>query len=580
MKLSTSYILHRSYWLHYISLIITVLTIVVSSCSDHVGDDCEYLTALDSLIEQEETIDREKLFKIAKLVNKRQNTTSETDRYLVNSLLFDEFSTYKVDSAMKYINENIDISRRAGNLDWEVTCKIAKAELLTGAGLLTQANQLMESIDRTSLPHGLAVKYYGQLIYLYSHLGNFTGGKINDYYIRERAYKDSMMAIINPDHPEYLWYKGWDVLGTDKDNSEVIEALRGKLEKSGFSARQDAKDAYILAKLYEEEDDSENYRKYMALSGIADVRTANAEIASLEELAKIMFDQGDIDRAYAYINYSLDKAISYPNRVRAYGITTTLEEINNAYQERNHLQQRRTRQSLIAVGLLAVILVAAISFIFVQNSRLKRQRLTLDNANKDLNNKVDELSETHRQLNEANRQLTRLNDSLKAANYELNEANYVKEEYIGYVFTLCSNYIGKLEEQKRRIHIKVMAKQYKDIADETADFDMKSELKEFYQSFDSIFLHIYPNFVSDFNALLQPDKRIALKEGELLNTELRIYALVRLGITDSVKIAEFLHCSPQTVYNNRFKVRNKAIISKKEFADCIRTLGTYQKNTF
>ena len=106
---------------------------------------------------------------------------------------------------------------------------------------------------------------------------------------------------------------------------------------------------------------------------------------------------------------------------------------------------------------------------------------------------------------------------------------------------------------------------------------MKDELREFYRSFDTVFLHIYPDFVNDFNSLLQDDKRIVPKEGELLNTELRIYALVRLGITDSVKIADFLHCSAQTVYNNRFKVRNKAIIDKKDFAEAVRTLGKFEK---
>ena len=102
---------------------------------------------------------------------------------------------------------------------------------------------------------------------------------------------------------------------------------------------------------------------------------------------------------------------------------------------------------------------------------------------------------------------------------------------------------------------------------------MRDELKDFYRSFDSIFLHIYPDFINDFNSLLQPDKRITPKEGELLNTDLRIYALVRLGITDSIKIAEFLHCSPQTVYNNRFKVRTHALVPKKDFAEAVRTLG-------
>ena len=145
-------------------------------------------------------------------------------------------------------------------------------------------------------------------------------------------------------------------------------------------------------------------------------------------------------------------------------------------------------------------------------------------------------------------------------------------------FTICSNYIGKLEELKKNIHLKVVTKKYKEIEASTANFDMKDELKEFYQSFDSVFLHLYPTFVNDFNSLLQEDKRISLREGELLNTELRIYALVRLGITDSVKIAEFLHCSPQTVYNNRFRVRSKAIIPKEDFAETVRTLGKFRSH--
>ncbi|MDE6240778.1 MAG: transcriptional regulator, partial [Muribaculaceae bacterium] len=435
--------------------------------------------------------------------------------------------------------------------------------------------EIMLSINPSTLPKDILTDYYGQMIFLYSHLGNYTGGDVNDYYIKERAYKDSIVQIIDSRHPDYLWYKGWDILGTDKSDDKLIGALRDLLDKSELNTRKDAKDAYILAKLYEQKGDHDNFKKYMTISGIADVKIVNAEISSLEDLAKIMFAEGDVNRAYRYINYSLNKAISYPNRVKAYGITNTLDSINRAYQEQGEKQQRRTRFFLILVCLLAAVLTGAIATIIVQNSRLRRRRRNLDAANKSLNKNVAKLSAAQQQLNDANSQLHQLNTDLKLKNDELNEANYVKEEYIGYIFTICSNYISKLEELKRNIHIKAVTKKYKEIEAETADLDMKEELKDFYQSFDSIFLHIYPNFVNDFNSLLQDDKKIIPREGELLNTELRIYALVRLGITDSVKIAEFLHCSVQTVYNNRFRVRNKAIIPKKDFAESVRTLGHY-----
>lgn len=411
-------------------------------------------------------------------------------------------------------------------------------------------------------------------------MGNYTGGETNEYYAMERSYKDSIMTVITPDHPEYLWYRGWDVIGTDHNDPELNEALRRRIEYSAKDTRRDAMNAYVLARLYQQAGDEENSRKYMVLSAMIDVRIANAEIASFDDLAKIMFanGEGDIDRAYRYINFNLDKAISYPNRGRAFDIMKTLDAVSKAYQERNHRQQRRTNLFLTLVCLLSAVLAMTIAIIIKQNRRLIRQGRNLDSANKQLNRNLRELSDAQAQLAEANTKLKELNADITRKNDELTEANYVKEEYIGYIFTICSNYIRKLEEFRKSIHVKAMTRQYREIEAETAGGDnMKDELREFYRSFDTVFLHIYPDFVNDFNSLLQDDKRIVPKEGELLNTELRIYALVRLGISDSVKIADFLHCSAQTVYNNRFKVRNKAIIDKKDFAEAVRTLGKFEK---
>lgn len=554
---------------------LTYISLSFSSCSEGSSKTDAYISQLDSLLQRHDELERSKLMRIGELRQKLAHAASPTDKYMINSLLLDEFSTYNSDSAMKYVDYNLDIARQVGNKEWENRNNIIKSGLLAGSGLLARSEEIMLSINPSTLPKDILTDYYGQMIFLYSHLGNYTGGDVNDYYIKERAYKDSIVQIIDSHHPDYLWYKGWDILGTDKSDDKLIGALRDLLDKSELNTRKDAKDAYILAKLYEQKGDHNNFKKYMTISGIADVKIVNAEISSLEDLAKIMFAEGDVNRAYRYINYSLNKAISYPNRVKAYGITNTLDSINRAYQEQGEKQQRRTRFFLILVCLLAAVLTGAIATIIVQNSRLRRRRRNLDAANKSLNKNVAKLSAAQQQLNDANSQLHQLNTDLKLKNDELNEANYVKEEYIGYIFTICSNYISKLEELKRNIHIKAVTKKYKEIEAETADLDMKEELKDFYQSFDSIFLHIYPNFVNDFNSLLQDDKKIIPREGELLNTELRIYALVRLGITDSVKIAEFLHCSVQTVYNNRFRVRNKAIIPKKDFAESVRTLGHY-----
>lgn len=389
------------------------------------------------------------------------------------------------------------------------------------------------------------------------------------------------MQVITPSHPEYLWYKAGNIAGTDRTDPEVVKELKKRVDSSKHNTRQDAKEAYILAKLFEQSGDLGNAMKYMATSAIADVRIANAEIASLEELAQMVFNggKGDIDRAYSYVNYSMNKALTYPNRARSIGITRIMDQVNKAYQERMSQQQHRNEIAFIVVCILALILISSLITIILQNRRLRKQSERLDNTNKSLNDNVRELSEAHEKLNAANERLRQLNEDLRHKNDQLNEASYVKEEYMGYLFSVCSNYIGKLENLRQSVYAKAVSKKYKEIVEDTQADIMKTELKEFYHSFDTIFLNIYPDFISDFNSLLQEDKRIVPKEGELLNTELRIYALVRLGITDSVKIAEFLHCSPQTVYNNRFRVRNKAIIDKKDFAETVRTLGKYSCNT-
>ncbi|MCM1378055.1 MAG: DUF6377 domain-containing protein [Clostridium sp.] len=556
------------------AIFVVVLCIGLHSCDRNHSQPNDNIATLDSLLNERQSLERIKMSKLNELKSKRLQASSPSDIFSANKLLFDEFSTYQADSAMKYVDENLQLANSTGNLEWEIKSKIDKSELLAGTGLLSQSGEIMASINRSTIPQDLLTDYYGQMIFLYSHIGNYTGGQ-NDYYVKERAYKDSIIAIIDDKHPDYLWYKGWDVLGTDQSSDKLIAALVEKLSNSKLNSRQDAKDAYILAKLYEEKGDKANYKKYMALSAIVDVKTVNAEIASLEDLAKIMFNEGDIDHAYSYINYSLNKAISFPNRVKAFGITQTLDKVYDVYQKNNARQQKATNTYLILVCIFAIIMIILTVTVVLQNRKLSSRRKNLDEINNDLNNKVSELSLAHTQLNEANERLRELNANLTQKNEELNEANFVKEEYIGYVFNICSNYISRLGDLKRNIHIKAVQKKLSEIEIETADVDMKRELKEFYRSFDTIFLHIYPDFVNDFNTLLQDDKQIVPREGELLNTELRIYALVRLGITDSVKIADFLHCSAQTVYNNRFKVRNKARIPREKFAEAVRMLGKY-----
>lgn len=548
-----------------------------SACSEKQMTHSANIATLDSMLKNSNEYMMQQLTHIAELKQKRKLAKTPSDRYFYDNLLFESYYTLNADSAIHYADESINSALGAENQTWLNHSKINKASALAATGLMKSAMDVMGEINPATISKDQLVEYYGQMIYLFSRLGSYEGGETNDYYVTERLYKDSIMNVIEPSHPEYLWYKAWDILGTDQKPDSVIEALKNALDSSQLNQRQDAKNAYVLARLYEQKGDPANMENYMALSAIVDVKIANSEIASLEDLAKLLFKDGngDIERAYNYIHYSLNKAFEYPNRTRAFGIATAMDRINKVYQEKIERQQHRTTVFLVLFCIFGFILLIAVMAIIWQNKKVTRERKNVDMINDKLQQKVEELSEAENKLNSMNSLLQELNENLKNKNEQLYEANFVKEEYIGYVFHLCSSYINKFEELKRNIYLKAVKKQLKEIEMETSDIDMKEELKEFYHSFDTIFLNIYPNFVSDFNSLLKPDKQIVPKEGELLNMELRIYALVRLGINDSVKIADFLHCAPQTVYNYRLRTRSRALYQKNDFIERVKSLGDF-----
>lgn len=520
----------------------------------------ELLVRLDSMIAQRNTFTMLKEAKVAQLHRLRKNVHTLEERYWLNKSLYDEYCVYNADSAMNYVVDNLGIAHRQNDKYRQMEWKIKKSFLLAATGLLKEAQDELRGVSGSSLPEELLVDYYGQMLYLYSHFNQYTGSEIgafHQHYARlERVYKDSLNMVLTPQDPMFLWYKGQVVQDTD---SMLLfkEQLQQSIQNSTLETRRDAMNAYILACFCREANEQENYLTYLIYSAMADVRISNKDIASLEELAGVLFKLGDIDHAYIYMSYCLQNALAYRNRVRVVGISAVQDAIHQIYQERNQKQEARLRMYLIWVSVLSFILLFAFLYIYKQMKRLKLSR---------------------QQLNESNVQLTALNEQLKDTNNQLCESNYVKEEYIGYVFSICSNYISKLDEYRKSINRKLKANRLEEVKTLTDTSSMaQNELKEFYHNFDAIFLHIYPDFVSDFNALLHPHEQIVLRDGELLNTELRIYALVRLGITDSVKIAEFLHYSPQTVYNNRLKTRNKAIIPKDQFAVAVRSLGRVQE---
>lgn len=553
---------------------------VCADTSKHaLEENRKLLHSLDSLLEQQDLFVRVKEERIKQLKMQYSRVKDVKELYAMNRMVYLEYRVYDADSALHYINKNIQLAQQTNNRTWEVVSLLEQSFVLTSSGLLTEALKAVSDIQPEELPQNLRSEYFGRLCTLYSRLRDYSSenSQLSEHYNNlQKAFRDSVYLTATPDELRYWNCRAWLYLGTPE-----IEPVKQAFEENKQTLSNDSRKysiaTYNLSAIYRSENNESKYLENLILSAMADIRSVNGDIGSLQEIAEYLFKHGEIDRAYNYILYCSQKAMLFHNRVRIVKMSHLQNQIYKAYQEQSRTQQKRLQASLIAVSFLFLVLIGAFLFIRKQMRRLKEANLKLDSTNQKLSVNMDALSTAHQRLEEVNMQLKDSNTQLQEVNDQLRESNYVKEEYIGYVFNICSTYISKLEEFRKNINRKLKVGQIEDVKTMTdSSATASNELKEFYQNFDTIFLHLYPDFVGDFNALLLPEERIELKEGELLNTELRIHALIRLGITDSVKIADFLHCSAQTVYNNRLRTRNKSIIPKEDFINAVKKLGKYK----
>ncbi len=564
-------------------ILIVCLLFPAYACADTskhaLEENRKLLHSLDSLLEQQDLFVRVKEERIKQLKMQYSRVKDVKELYAMNRMVYLEYRVYDADSALHYINKNIQLAQQTNNRTWEVVSLLEQSFVLTSSGLLTEALKAVSDIQPEELPQNLRSEYFGRLCTLYSRLRDYSSenSQLSEHYNNlQKDFRDSVYLTATPDELRYWNCRAWLYLGTPE-----IEPVKQAFEENKQTLSNDSRKysiaTYNLSAIYRSENNDSKYLENLILSAMADIRSVNGDIGSLQEIAEYLFKHGEIDRAYNYILYCSQKAMLFHNRVRIVKMSHLQNQIYKAYQEQSRTQQKRLQASLIAVSFLFLVLIGAFLFIRKQMHRLKEANLKLDSTNQKLSVNMDALSTAHQRLEEVNMQLKDLNTQLQEVNDQLRESNYVKEEYIGYVFNICSTYISKLEEFRKNINRKLKVGQIEDVKAMTdSSATASNELKEFYQNFDTIFLHLYPDFVGDFNALLLPEERIELKEGELLNTELRIHALIRLGITDSVKIADFLHCSAQTVYNNRLRTRNKSIIPKEDFINAVKKLGKYK----
>ena len=518
------------------------------------------LNVLDKTIKEADTYVQIKENKLHELKKEARKTPPvSVERYHLNNDIYLEYKAYSSDSALHYLNENMLLARQLNDKERELKIQLELSYLLSSIGMYMEAADILNSIDRQTLPSSLLGYYYTCYEHVYFEAGAAQPRYkmfASRYAKLSHAYRDSMQVTLDPSSATYLWLRETQLREAGKYD-EALEFSDRRLAESSFGTPQYALVAYQRFRLFESMGKKDEHLYYLVLSAISDVRSAIKEQSSLMVLAQELNSKGDLKRAYDYINFSWEISQFYKTRLRSWMNITPLSMINGNYQDIIKQQNRELLIYIVCVALLALLLVIALIYIY-------RQMKALSNAKKGL-------QEVNERLFSLNEELEEVNRHLRSTNLELSESNLIKEAYIARFFKLCSVYVDRLQAYRKLVNKKLQRGQVAELLKMThlSNDIVTVEVQELYANFDSAFLHLFPNFVESLNALLLPEEQIVLKPDELLNTELRIFALIRLGIKDSSQIAELLHYSVNTIYNYRSRVKTKARVSRDDFEDLV-----------
>lgn len=519
------------------------------------------LLKLDKAIEDRPIYQEQKQQKLDDLQRKLKHSTSDEDRFSILGILLEEYRPFNTDSSLNIARERYQVALKMNNRGHQNNALMNTAEIMGTTGMYKETLDVMRNIRIEQLPADLHPYYY--------HIYRTIYGLMADYAVTEPEkklyaeitdkYRDSLI-LVNKDNLVIYNLIQSDQYNVRNQFDKAIRLLTDFLAQKSDEVHDVSICAYTLSESYRLKGDVEKEKEYLIISATADMKSAVREYISLRKLAVLLYQEGDIERAYSYVKICMEDAAACNARLRKLEILEIFPIINDAYQQKTEKQQEQMKWALISISLVSLFLLLAIFYVYKQMKRVAAARREVIDANN--------------RLKDLNEELHLSNAQLKEANHSIAENSYLKEEYIGRYMDQCSVYLEKMDNYRRSLG-KIAAtgnveELYKNI--KSSKF-IEGELKEFYTNFDNTFLQLFPTFVEDFNTLLADGEQITLKSGERMNTELRIFALIRLGITDSVKIAQFLRYSVTTIYNYRTKMRNKAAGERDQLEQEVLKIG-------
>lgn len=513
---------------------------------------------LDDVLEQKEIFESVRLEHISNLESLVEgNDLNLVQEFEINRRIISDYQPYNFDSTLVYIKKNVYLANLIKDPNLQFVSHLDYANILAYSGRYVEALDILETVTTSFLYKDDRILYHTILERIYSDLYIYASSNEVKQKCKHLSdqYLDSLLIYLDKNTDAYLSIL--EKNHRDARELDLCEKVNTKrLALATLNTRLYSTIAFERSLIYELRGQQQWEKEYLVLSAISDAKAAVKDHASLTRLALILYEEGDIERAYKYIKFSFDDANFYNSRLRFISISNILPLITDAYQAKTDSQRKTLTFYAGFISILLILLTLLLLFILRQMKRISKARKEIEAINI--------------QYVEINQALHSSNQQLKELNKDYLEASQVKEHYIGSFLSICSEYIEKLDNYRKMVNKSIKNKKVEELFQRTRSNQLlEDEMIEFYDNFDNIFLHIYPNFVEEFNKLLVDDAKIILKKGDVLSTELRIFALIRLGITDSASIAKLLRYSTSTIYNYRVKLRNNAKVPRDEFKDYV-----------
>lgn len=523
----------------YVVILLFFLTTISSAMADTTSD---LILRVDSIMDNISQIYGKKQARIDFYKNMAEKSRKPETLLSAYDKLYDEYFVFQFDSAMVYVDKAIQLADRIGDKYHHDKSRIEKASLLAVGGLYGEAMGLLGEIDSVELDEDLRFTYTITHYYVYTYWADYCHDNTYSPRYRERAdsYLKQAVAMLRPTDSYYDFFWGEYYIYVERNDRRALQHYFKTLKTTPVESRWYAMASYAIANNYSANNDNRKYEEYMLRACISDLLNCTRENLAMQDLAMYMFKKGDdnILLAERYINFAMDDAKNYNNRLRIIEISQKLPVIVSTYREKLSSQNSLMRMALLGVSVLCVFVVVILYFYSRQNRQLARHR---------------------HELSQSNHLLSSLNEKLNTLNSRLLDTNSRRERLAKLYIDLCAKYIDRLNKFEVLVKRKIKVGQVNDLLNTASSSRLSEEdAATFMNSFDTAFLDLYPSFVTEFNALLREDEQIVPPHKGRLTTELRIYALIRLGVKESSEIAALLFYTPRTIYNYRSTIKSRA----------------------